>query len=76
MCPMHAGAAGHEKPRCEMRAACDVPFATLASLFALQGLLPSPLVIRPDVAIEPVAIERPENLTSLLASPDTPPPRA
>lgn len=58
-----------------MRAVCNGPAASLASLFPLPAVLADAPRTLADPAHAPLAIAR-EELKKLRVSPDTPPPRA
>ena len=79
-CPMHES--GHhdaeDKPndKCSMRATCDGPVAALFALLSNYGVLRDSTILSPDVPTGSVTLLIRENLTSRLAPPDSPPPRA
>jgi hypothetical protein len=79
-CPMHQS--GHhdaeDKPNdtCSMRATCDGPVAALFALLSNYGVLEYPITLFRDVHASSVTLQTRENLTSRLAPPDSPPPRA
>jgi hypothetical protein len=79
-CPMHRGdhhdAGEQPAGKCSMRGTCDGPMAALFALLSIHGVLTSSFEVLPDLQPGLAVVRARESLTSRLASPDPPPPRA
>lgn len=78
-CPMHRGQGdAGEKPatQCSMRGMCDGPVAALFALLSTYGVPAERFEMAAAFHTSSAALDSRESLTSRLASPDPPPPRA
>jgi hypothetical protein len=75
-CPMHQKGEQPPSDACAMRTACDGPMASLLSMLAVRGILPTSQPALPAVGSALSSSPPGEQLVSRFVPPESPPPRA